>query len=67
MEWAEFAHRDEIMTDFDAVRKVIEQETDKVAGDNKGISDDPIMLRICSNKVVNLTVVDLPGLTKVST
>ena len=65
-EWARFLHqKDKIYTDFDEVRKEIEAETDKMAGSNKGISNDPIRLRIYSNKVVNLTVVDLPGLTKV--
>lgn len=56
---------DTILTDFDQVRDEIDRETEKGAGSNKGISDDPIRLRIYSNKVVNLTVVDLPGLTKV--
>ncbi|KAB7495513.1 Dynamin-1-like protein [Armadillidium nasatum] len=51
--------------DFDEVRKEIERETDRLAGNNKGICPEPIRLRIHSNKVVNLTVVDLPGLTKV--
>ena len=65
LEWAQFLHQDTVVTDFDEVRKIIDRETDQVAGNNKGISDDPIRLKIYSNKVVNLTVVDLPGLTKV--
>uniref|UniRef100_A0A8C7UXV0 Dynamin-1-like protein n=1 Tax=Oncorhynchus mykiss TaxID=8022 RepID=A0A8C7UXV0_ONCMY len=32
---------------------------------NKGISDEPIHLKIFSPNVVNLTLVDLPGITKV--
>ena len=36
------------MTDFDAVRREIEQETDKVTGSNKGISNLPINLRVYS-------------------
>lgn len=36
-----------------------------MAGDNKGISSEPISLNIHSNHVVNLTLVDLPGITKV--
>lgn len=64
-EWAQFLHDDSVLTDFNEVRGVIERLTDEVAGDNKGISGDPIRLKICSDKVVNLTVVDLPGLTKV--
>lgn len=65
-EWAQFLHKKEkIYTDFDQVRKHISDETSRVAGTNKGVSNDPIRLKIYSNKVVNLTVVDLPGLTKV--
>jgi len=32
----------------------------------QGISDDPIHLKIFSPNVVNLTLVDLPGITKVT-
>ncbi|ROT70831.1 putative dynamin-1-like protein [Penaeus vannamei] len=65
-EWAQFLHaRSRIYTDFDDVRKEIEHETDRVAGNGKGICSEPIRLKIFSDKVVNLTVVDLPGLTKV--
>ncbi|XP_064120409.1 dynamin-1-like protein [Macrobrachium nipponense] len=45
--------------------KRFDEETARIAGHNKGVSNDPIRLRIYSDKVVNLTVVDLPGLTKV--
>jgi len=64
-EWAQFLHDDSVLTDFDEVRRTIERLTDDVAGENKGISGDPIRLKIFSDKVVDLTVVDLPGLTKV--
>lgn len=36
-----------------------------MAGNNKGICPEPINLKIFSNRVVNLTLVDLPGITKV--
>ena len=36
------------LTDFDQVRREIEQETDKVTGTNKGISNLPINLRVYS-------------------
>lgn len=36
-----------------------------MTGDNKGISPIPINLRIYSPNVLNLTLIDLPGLTKV--
>jgi len=43
----------------------IERETDRVCGENKGISMHPILLKIYSPKVLNLTLVDTPGITKV--
>lgn len=66
-EWGEFSHlEDQIFSDFDKIRKEIEDQTDKLAGDNKGICKQPINLKIFSPNVVNLTLVDLPGITKVS-
>ncbi|CAB1322727.1 unnamed protein product [Coregonus sp. 'balchen'] len=54
-----------IYTDFDDIRLEIEAETERVSGNNKGITDEPIHLKIFSPHVVNLTLVDLPGITKV--
>ncbi|XP_053473488.1 dynamin-1a [Ictalurus furcatus] len=65
-EYAEFLHcKGKKFTDFDEVRQEIEAETDRVTGQNKGISPVPINLRVCSPNVLNLTLVDLPGMTKV--
>ena len=64
-EWGQFLHVDKRFTDFNEIRKEIEQETFRVAGRNKGISKLPINLRIYSPNVLDLTLVDLPGLTKV--
>nr|BAN21112.1 dynamin related protein [Riptortus pedestris] len=65
-EWAQFLHKKtKYFTDFDEVRKEIEEETGRKAGHNKGICIEPIILKIYSPKVLNLTLVDLPGLTKV--
>ena len=50
---------------FDEIRQEIVRETDKVTGANAGISPIPINLRIYSPYVLTLTLVDLPGLTKV--
>jgi dynamin 1-like protein len=66
VEYAEFLHLpNERFTDFALVRQEIERETDRVAGSQKGISKVPIHLKIYSPKVLSLTLVDLPGLTKV--
>ncbi len=65
-EWGTFLHtRGKVYTDFDEIRKEIENETDRLAGSNKGICSEPIILKIYSASVLNLTLVDLPGLTKV--
>lgn len=66
-EYAEFLHIPKRrFTDFAAVRKEIQDETDRVTGRNKQISPVPIHLSIYSPNVVNLTLIDLPGLTKVA-
>jgi dynamin 1-like protein len=64
-EWGQFLHIDKRFTDFNEIRKEIEQETFRVAGQNKGVSKLPISLRIYSPDVLDLTLVDLPGLTKI--
>lgn len=65
-EWAEFHHiPSRRFTDFGDVKREIENETARVAGSNKGINRQPINLKIYSPHVLNLTLVDLPGLTKV--
>ncbi|XP_071359174.1 dynamin-1-like protein isoform X2 [Trachinotus anak] len=65
-EWGKFLHtKNKIYTDFDEIRQEIENETERISGNNKGISDEPIHLKIFSPHVVNLTLVDLPGITKV--
>uniref|UniRef100_A0A2K6LKT9 Dynamin-1-like protein n=1 Tax=Rhinopithecus bieti TaxID=61621 RepID=A0A2K6LKT9_RHIBE len=54
-----------LYTDFDEIRQEIENETERISGNNKGVSPEPIHLKIFSPNVVNLTLVDLPGMTKV--
>ncbi|KAM9385475.1 dynamin 3a isoform 2-T3 [Pholidichthys leucotaenia] len=65
-QYGEFHHcKGKKFTDFDAIRKEIEAETCRITGSNKAISPAPIHLRIYSPHVLNLTLVDLPGITKV--
>ncbi|KAL6515354.1 hypothetical protein OROHE_018986 [Orobanche hederae] len=65
-EWGEFLHLpDKKFFDFNEIRKEIQAETDREAGENKGVSDKPIRLKIYSPNVLDITLVDLPGLTKV--
>ena len=66
VEWARFLHtKNKVYSNFDEVRLEIEAETDRMSGSNKGICPEPINLKIYSPRVVNLTLVDLPGITKV--
>ncbi|KAK1302038.1 hypothetical protein QJS10_CPB12g00844 [Acorus calamus] len=66
-EYAEFLHLPrKRFTDFALVRKEIADETDRETGRSKQISSVPIHLSIYSPNVVNLTLIDLPGLTKVA-
>ncbi|GAB7347986.1 hypothetical protein MBLNU459_g5486t1 [Dothideomycetes sp. NU459] len=65
-EWAEFNHMmGRRFYDFSEVKREIENETARIAGNNKGINRQPINLKIYSPHVLSLTLVDLPGLTKV--
>ncbi|XP_024536864.1 dynamin-related protein 1C isoform X1 [Selaginella moellendorffii] len=66
-EYAEFLHNPKTkFSDFSLVRKEIEDETDRMTGHTKQISPVPIHLSIYSPNVVNLTLIDLPGLTKIA-
>jgi len=65
-EWGEFLHiPGQKFYDFGKIRDEIVKETEAKAGRNVGISPAPINLRIYSPNVLTLTLVDLPGLTKV--
>ncbi|XP_044019583.1 dynamin-like [Aphidius gifuensis] len=64
-EYAEFEHTKTKKFRINEVCKEIENETDKSTVGDKGINPKPITLKIYSPTVLNLTLVDLPGLTKV--
>ncbi|XP_058758157.1 dynamin-related protein 3A-like [Vicia villosa] len=65
-ESAEFLHLPgRTFHDFSQVRAEIQAETDREAGGNKGVSDKQIRLKIFSPNVLDITLVDLPGITKV--
>ncbi|GFZ42711.1 Vacuolar protein sorting-associated protein 1 [Saitozyma sp. JCM 24511] len=65
-EWGEFLHLPgQKFHDFGKIREEIVKDTEKMTGKNAGISPNPINLRIFSPNVLTLTLVDLPGLTKV--
>jgi replication fork clamp-binding protein CrfC len=65
-EWGVFGHRPDVkFTDFRQIRDEITRETDRLTGTNKGVSTIPISLKIYSPNVLNLTLIDLPGMTRV--
>ncbi|KAL8242450.1 hypothetical protein R6Q59_012752 [Mikania micrantha] len=65
-EYGEFLHvPGKRFYNFNEIRKEIQAETDREAGGNKGVSDKQIRLKIFSPNVLDITLVDLPGITKV--
>ena len=66
-EWGEFGHLlGQKFTDFQEINDEIVNETERVTGSGKNVSPQPIRLTLWSPHVLNLTLVDLPGLTKVA-
>jgi len=65
-EWGEFLHIPGQKFDFNDISAEIKKETIRELGNNSNISSRPINLKIYSPAVLNLTLVDLPGLTKVA-
>lgn len=64
-EWIEFADNKEVkVTDFTKISSLIQEQTDSEAGQHKGITEIPIRLKFYSPFVLNLLMIDLPGLTK---
>ena len=64
--WAIFEERKgKKYTDFIKVRETIEELTDEVCKKNKNIIDKPIVLNVYSQTCPDLTLVDLPGVTRV--
>ncbi|XP_051137724.1 dynamin-related protein 4C-like [Andrographis paniculata] len=54
-----------VQTDEENIPNSIVMATDEIAGDGKGISDNPLTLTVKKNGVPDLTMVDLPGITRV--
>ena len=64
--WAIFEERKGTkFTDFIKVRETIEALTDEVCKTEKNIVDKPIVLNVYSQTCPDLTLVDLPGVTRV--
>ena len=64
--WAIFEERKgQKFYDFDKVRQTIEDLTDEVTKGEKNIVDVPIILNVYSPTCPDLTLIDLPGITRV--
>ena len=50
--------------DFDEIRDEIEAETIRETGEGICVSERPIILKVYSPNVINLTLIDLPGITR---
>lgn len=57
--------KDNKIYDFSQLMKKIDQFTDQEAGLRKGIIDSPIVLTIFGKNMPDLSLVDLPGITKI--
>ena len=67
-EVAEFLHLpNKKFTNFKEICNEIIRETERVTGKTRNVSPHPIRLTLYSPNVLNLTLVDLPGLVKVAT
>ncbi|KAK3928129.1 Dynamin-1-like protein [Frankliniella fusca] len=66
--WEEWGEFDDEKKPFgiSEIQNEIQRRTAKLAGGNKNISSQPIVLKIFSPNVLTLTLVDLPGITKVA-
>jgi replication fork clamp-binding protein CrfC len=65
VEYAVFAHNPgKQYYDFDQVRDEIVNQTERETGTGVCVTDKPINLKIYSPNVVNLTLIDLPGITR---
>jgi len=66
-QYGEFLHQPGVKyTSFNDIRDEISAETDRSTGTGKNVTNQPINLCIRDSNVPNLTLVDLPGLTKVA-
>lgn len=64
--WVEFIHiPNRKFTAEEEIQSEILAETERVAGSNKRLTPTALIMKVFSKDVVDLTLIDLPGLTKV--
>ena len=64
--YAVFEGVNEKFTDFGKVREMIIKLTEDKAGKTKNIIDEPIIMTIYSETCPDLTLIDLPGITRIA-
>ncbi|CAD8208471.1 unnamed protein product [Paramecium octaurelia] len=65
--WAVFeVCKDQKFFDFEKVREYIVELTDKATGNSKDVVPDPIVMTVYSSDCPDLTVIDLPGITRIA-
>ncbi|CAA0304750.1 unnamed protein product [Arabidopsis thaliana] len=62
--WLEYSDK-VVPTDEEHIAEAIRAATDVIAGSGKGVSDAPLTLHVKKAGVPDLTMVDLPGITRV--
>ncbi|CAN6971443.1 unnamed protein product [Brassica rapa subsp. trilocularis] len=62
--WLEYGDK-VVHTDEENISKAICAATDVIAGSGKGVSDAPLTLHVKKAGVPDITMVDLPGITRV--
>ncbi|ESQ29442.1 hypothetical protein EUTSA_v10023925mg [Eutrema salsugineum] len=62
--WLEYSDK-VVPTDEEHIAEAISTATDVIAGSGKGVSDTPLTLHVKKAGVPDLTMVDLPGITRV--
>ncbi|CAN8240979.1 unnamed protein product, partial [Cochlearia groenlandica] len=63
--WLEYGDKERVDTDEEHIAEAIRKATDDIAGSGKGVSDTPLTLHVKKEGVPDLTMVDLPGITRV--
>ena len=53
------------ITDFSSIKDKINKYTDSICGNNRDIKDSPLIINIFSQTCPNLTIIDLPGISRV--
>ena len=53
-------------TDFEKVRQYLQKRMNDLSNSNSGISEDPLIIKIFVRVGVNLSIIDMPGLTKIA-